>query len=213
MRTNEFAVGVIEERGTHWLIRLMTFPSRAIDDLFYQANKFVCLWIVAYYFNIDMRSAEALLEFYYGKSPIWIEEGEEEEIESPVHPPLDPKFIEETTYTIPFDYGDESYNQESKDADLERAMDVFIDFCLAIFEEDNMMNEDGVLTKGVIAPWAKRGELPSLVKERIKMIVSRTQPPIFFQNQSNLWQFNIVDYPTKEEAKAAISNVYGTWEK
>ena len=90
---------------------------------------------------------------------------------------------------------------------IDRAADAIIDFLHMIFEEEGMMNADGVLAKGVVAPWAKRGTLPGPVKEMAKKIIEYEDEPIFFVNVSKLWQFNIKEYPTLEATTSIVRGI------
>lgn len=97
--------------------------------------------------------------------------------------------------------------QPARDADLELAIDALIDYTLAAFE-DGLIDDEGVLLKGNVAPWAKRGELPTPAKERAKMLIDRTTPPVWFINGSKLWQFNMVDYDDADSATDSLTEAY-----
>lgn len=97
--------------------------------------------------------------------------------------------------------------QPARDADLELAIDALIDYTLAAFE-DGLIDDEGVLLKGNVAPWAKRGELPPGPKAKANEIINRTNPRVWRLNTSKLWQLNRRTYANAQSAVIALREAY-----
>lgn len=97
--------------------------------------------------------------------------------------------------------------QPARDADLELAIDALIDYTLAAFNE-GLIDDEGVLLKGNVAPWAKRGELPPGPKAKANDIINSTNPKVWSLNTSKLWQLNRRTYANAQSAVIALREAY-----
>lgn len=93
------------------------------------------------------------------------------------------------------------------DTDLELAIDALIDYTQAAFAE-GLTDSEGVLLKGNVAPWAKRGDLPPGPKAKANEINNRTNPKVWSLNSSKLWQLNRRTYANPQSAIIALQEAY-----
>lgn len=96
----------------------------------------------------------------------------------------------------------------------ENAYAVMLDFVMRLYQDDGLVKANGILKKGVIAPWTERGvmpdgtETPAPVKRRLQDMIKQTTPPLFMLNSDNrLWQLNIESYPTVDSAMEILDGV------
>jgi len=97
--------------------------------------------------------------------------------------------------------------QAPRDPDLEIAIDALIDYTQAAFDE-GLIDSEGVLLKGNVAPWAKRGDLLTGPKAKANAINKATNPMVWSLNTSKLWQLNIRAYANKKSATIALREAY-----
>lgn len=93
--------------------------------------------------------------------------------------------------------------QPARDADLELAIDALIDYTQAAYTE-GLIDGEGVLLKGNVAPWAKRGDLPAGPKAKANALNDMTNPKVWSLNSSKLWQLNIRAYANAQSAVIAL---------
>lgn len=94
-----------------------------------------------------------------------------------------------------------------RDADLELAIDALVDYTQAAFV-DGLIDDEGVLLKGNVAPWAKRGDLPAGPKAKANALNDMTNPKVWSLNSSKLWQLNIRAYANAQSAVIALREAH-----
>lgn len=97
---------------------------------------------------------------------------------------------------------------------MENAYSVLLDFVMRLYRDEGLIKANGILKKGVIAPWTDRGvmpdgnETPAPVKRRLLDMINQTVPALFKLNQdSKMWQLNIEDYPAVDDALSILDDV------
>jgi len=93
--------------------------------------------------------------------------------------------------------------QPARDDDLELAIDALVDYTQAAYAE-GLIDGEGVLLKGNVAPWAKRGDLPAGPKAKANTLNDMTNPKVWSLNSSKLWQLNIRAYANAQSAVIAL---------
>jgi len=212
MKTHNFVTSSIEQQPSIGVkaLGVLLIPLVIVGNLCAYVDKVMRRLVASWIFETDIHSADVLLYKYY-RQQVWLDDEPAGLIEMRDEEDQEPPSAEMTMPVLPFEEVQPvaPVSKPSKNADLELALDSLIDYTLAAFEED-LINEEGVLLKGNIAPWAQRGDLPNTTKERAKMIIDKTEPPVWFKNGSRLWQFNLKDYVNSDSAKAAIIDAYNS---
>jgi len=189
---------------------------------------------VAQAFRTDMESAGTLL-YLFRDMTLWIdgdpneerrklfaylagetERPQIEQREPPVHPAWTKEQLAQRAPMIE-DYTEafspeppkaaSQAKQPARDADLELAVDALVDYTQAAFAE-GLIDSEGVLLKGNVAPWAKRGDLPAGPKAKANALNDMTNPKVWSLNSSKLWQLNIRAYANAKSAVIALREAH-----
>ena len=70
---------------------------------------------------------------------------------------------------------------------------------------DECVKSDGNLKKGIVAPWTDSADCPAPTKRQMLDLLNQVEPRLFRQHGTRPWQLNVEDYPTIDEAIAAIN--------